>query len=189
MGTPEKLGKRPKSLVAILVFGDISTRRITRVLTQLDVDYRLVLPRETPDFRPTHIILSGSTHHVYEPDHYIMPEWVRTSPCPVLGVCYGMQLIAHTFGGTIVRMCDRERGAIQVTELLNDPTVKEVIKPRWMNHRDLVTSLPSQFQVTAVTSNNHIAAFTDYQKWWAVQYHPESKNHGDSSIFQRFLSN
>jgi GMP synthase (glutamine-hydrolysing) len=98
-----------------------------------------------------------------------------------------MQLIAHTFGGTVVRMCDRERGTVQVTELVNDPGVTEIIRPRWMNHRDLVTSLPDQFQITAVTSNNHIAAFTDHRKWWAIQYHPESHDHVDLTIFQRFL--
>lgn len=174
--------KRP--LVALISFGKDSTKRITRALTRLNVDYRIILPHEVPLFQPTHIILTGGPKHVYEPDHYPMPQWILNCQTPVLGVCYGMQLIAHTFKGTVVKMDIAEQGPVEVTEMINGQQVTNI---RWMNRFDQVVSVPPNFTITGVTNRNHIASFTDYKKWWAIQYHPEASKHGDLNIFRRFF--
>src|SRR5579863_7613215 len=97
-----------RCLVALVAFGATSCQKISRVLTRLNIDYRIVLPNEIPEWQPTHIILSGGPKHVYEDDHDPMPQWVLDSECPVLGICYGMQLIAKTFGGIVVAMPEKE---------------------------------------------------------------------------------
>lgn len=173
-----------KILVALVAFGKTSSEKITRSLNTLKVDYRIVLPDEIPTFEPTHIILSGGPKHVYEEDHPHLPKWVIESKCPVLGICYGMQLIAYTFGGNVIKMPQKEEGPVEVTEMINNTQTTYV---RWMNRYDRVTSIPNTFYVTAVTNDDHLAAFTDHNKWWAIQYHPESSKHGDLNVFRRFL--
>lgn len=170
--------------VALISFGTTSTERISRALNKLDIDYRIVLPHEMPSFNPTHIILSGGPKHVYD-TNYSMSKWILDSDIPVLGICYGMQLIAHTFGGIIMKMAEKEEGPVEITEMING---HQIIGNRWMNRYDKVFSVSDNFTITGVTSRNHIASFTDYKKWWAIQYHPESPKHGDLNVFCRFLN-
>lgn len=177
----------PRPLVALVSFGQLSTNKICDALNRLRVDYRVVLPGEIPAFEPTHIILSGSPKHVYNEDRHPLPEWVIRSPRPVLGICYGMQLIAYTFGGTVIRMSKREKGPVNVTEITPGAHPRQVTNSRWMNRYDQVVSVPCSFDITAVTQNNHIAAFTDHVKWWGVQYHPEAPKHGDLRLIKNFL--
>jgi len=172
-------------LVALITFGEVSSAGISRVLTRLGVEYRIVLPNETPNFKPTHIILSGGPKHVYDLNYSSLPQWILDIKCPVLGICYGMQLIAKTFGGTITRMKEKEEGPVNVTEFIDNVQLTHI---RWMNRYDQVTSIPNMFSITGVTDKNHIAAFTDYNKWWAIQYHPESSKYLDISVFKRFLA-
>lgn len=174
-----------KHSVALVMFGKMSSKRIGYILNILGVNYKIVLPNEIPDFEPTHIILSGGPKHVYENDHYPMPKWVLETQCPVLGICYGMQIIAHTFGGIVNKMVEVEHGPVEITEIIDKYQMTYV---RWMNRNDRVFLVPNIFDITAVTNQNHIAAFTDYKKWWAVQYHPESYKHGDINVFRRFLT-
>lgn len=172
-------------LVALVAFGKISSERIARILSRLKIKYMIIFPEEIPMFEPTHIILSGGPKHVYEPNHYTMPQWVLDSECPVLGICYGMQLIAKTFGGTVIKMEEKEEGPINVTEIINGNQATYI---RWMNRYDLIISIPNIFDITGVTDRNHIASFTNHGKWWAIQYHPEATRHKDVSVFERFLS-
>ena len=99
-----------------------------------------------------------------------------------------MQLIAHTFGGCVERMDEPERGPIDVTELITENNeLVQLTYSRWMNRFDKVTSVSDNFVVTGVTNNGHVCTFSDGVKWWAVQYHPESLNAGDISVFRKFL--
>src|ERR1700679_2553446 len=106
-------------LVAVIAFGTVSTKNITYVLNELNINYRILLPDETPDFRPTHVILSGSSKHVYESNYHPMPKWILDIEVPVLGICYGMQLIAKSLGGIVKRMPAKEEGPIEITELID----------------------------------------------------------------------
>ena len=174
----------PDYTVALVSFGAKSTERLRYILGRLNVTCRVLFPDETPSFHYTHIILSGGPKHVYEADTYTMPEWVLQSTAPVLGVCYGMQLIAHTFGGRVTKMSHVEKGPVEVTEMIKG---EQLTSLRWMNRLDQVVSIPDAFTITGVTSSNHIASFTDHHRWWAVQYHPEASKHGDASVLRRFL--
>lgn len=172
-------------LVALVSFGKLSTNNIASILYRLNVPYKIVLPHETPNFIPTHIILSGGTNNVCKSNYLSLPEWIINCECPVLGICYGMQLIAHTFGGIITKMLTKEKCAVEITEI--SETLQQTTKSRWMNRRNFMMNVPEQFDIIAVTKENHVAAFTDRKKWWGVQYHPESRKYEDLSLFKRFL--
>lgn len=175
-------------LVAIVSFGGVSTQSISCALYRLGFEYKIVLPYEVPTFQPTHVILSGGDKHVYDIDHYPMPEWVINCNCPVLGICYGMQLIAHTFGGNVVRMDKKEKGPVNVTEfMMRSNVIRQDTDVRWMNRNDRVVKVPEGFDIIAVTDHDHIAGITDHNRWWGVQYHPEARHHGNLSLFKRFL--
>jgi GMP synthase (glutamine-hydrolysing) len=186
-------------IVALIMFGTTSTKRISKVLVRLGVEYRILLPNETPSWKPTHVILSGSHKHVYESDGYQMPQWVLDTNCSVLGICYGMQLIVSTFGGTVVRMQQKEKGSVDVTEIIHNDlysernnktvlkSIYQITSKRWMNRYDQVVSVPEIFDITGVTTNNHIASLTDHKKWWGIQYHPEAVDHVDFDVFKRFF--
>lgn len=173
------------NLVALVAFGKTSTERICRVLNSLFISYRIVLPNEVPNYQYSHVILSGSNKHVYENNSYPMPQWVLETDKPVLGICYGMQLIVHTFNGEVRRMNEKEHGPIEVTEIINN---QQITNYRWMNRYDQIVSVSSQFYTTGVTYKDDVATITDGEKWWGVQYHPESSKYGDITVFQRFLA-
>lgn len=173
-------------LVAVIAFGAKSTENITQVLIGLNINYQILLPWENPDFEPTHVILSGGSKHVYETDHDPIPKWILDSKVPVLGICYGMQLIAKTFGGIVKRMPVKEKGPINVTEFIDGNQQVHICQ---MNRHDQVVIMPESFYITGVTDKNHIASCTDKKKWWGVQYHPESQKYRDTKVFERFLKN
>lgn len=168
-------------LVAIVMFGSESTRQIIFRLANLNIKYEIILPKDPEPKNITHIILSGSSIHVY--DKCEIPEWVIKSDKPVLGICYGMQAIAKTFGGTVIKMDQEEKGPVYVSEIIDGVQTKYL---RWMNHLDQVTKL-SIFDITGV-SEKGIVAFTDHKKWWGIQYHPENQKYCDLDVFRRFLN-
>ena len=184
--------------VVIMEYGEDSARRISCMLDRLRIRHQIIRPLEStggregpsrfpvrPQMEPTHVILSGGPKHVYERDSYKMPTWIYHTSAPVLGICYGMQLIAYTFGGHVQRMPQKEKGPIEVIEIIQG---EQIVRDRWMNRNDIIRTVPPFFQVTGVTFEHHIAAFTDNAKWWGVQYHPEAKDFQDYGLFSRFLS-
>lgn len=160
--------------VLIINYGQESVTKISNVLTVLQVSHLILDYNILPNQPFTHIILSGGPKHVYEADHYPLADWIIYCKQPVLAICYGMQLVAHTFGGTVIRMKELEYGLVLVNNKL-----------RCMNRYDQVIDSP--FEVTEWTNKGHIAAFTDHEKFWAVQYHPESYKYRDYSIFINFF--
>lgn len=172
-------------IIAIVSYGDISTENIEECCNLLDVPYIIIYPNEVPRCKITHIILSGGPDHVHHKKHLELPEWVMNNEIPVLGICYGMQLIAHNFGGSIIHMKEKEEGLIGISEFINGHQYNYM---RWMNRYDRVIWIPYEFDITGVTTKDHIAAFTDNKKWWAVQYHPEAPQGRDLTVFKRFLS-
>jgi GMP synthase-like glutamine amidotransferase len=131
------------------------------------------------------VILSGGPISVKnEKEKIFLPDWVPKCSARVLGICYGMLLIAQTFGCTIKSFEKVEHGLSEVTEHING---RYITKNRWLKRLDYVTDLPPNFQETGRCSSG-ITSFTDHNKWWAVHYHPEVYNHQDKGLFRRFLT-
>jgi GMP synthase (glutamine-hydrolysing) len=141
--------------------------------------------------RPAGLILSGGPASVYEDGAPSIDPAVFALGVPVLGICYGHQLMARALGGEVAATGQREYGAtdLSVTEpgvLLQDLPAEDVV---WMSHGDAVTEAPPGFRITARTAQIPVAAMEDPERALvAVQFHPEVSHtpHG-TAVMKRFL--
>jgi GMP synthase (glutamine-hydrolysing) len=164
----------------VLDFGSQYSQLIARRVREAQVYCELV-PGSTPwaelgDRRPAGLILSGGPASVYEPGApQIDPQALRAD-VPVLGICYGMQLIAHHLGGKVAPAGKREYGLATLT--VSDPgglfEGLGTSLPVWMSHGDHVLQLPPGFHPLASSANSPVAAFCDASRMkLGIQFHPE----------------
>jgi len=164
--------------ILILDFGSQFTQLIARRVRELNVYCEIhpfnKVPKITPDIKG--IILSGSPSSVRDqgfPD----VDLNLFGKIPVLGVCYGAQLIAHKSGGTVLPSQMREYGRAKLTsvdhhnELLKEISIDSQV---WMSHADTISSIPEKFEIIASTPSVKIAAFKlKGEKLYGIQFHPE----------------
>ncbi|MGH9468047.1 MAG: glutamine-hydrolyzing GMP synthase [Terriglobales bacterium] len=173
--------KTPRSLV-VLDFGAQYSQLIARRVRELGV-YSVLLPfNATWDAiaaqHPAGIILSGGPASVYAPDAPRCAPAVWTAGIPVLGICYGLQLMVDSLGGKVENGARREFGRAQADldtrdGLFRGSPGREVV---WMSHGDAAQQLPPGFHVIG-TSGELVAAITDPSRHlWAVQFHPEVRH-------------
>ncbi len=151
---------------------------IARKVRDLGI-YAEVAPSETPvsQLRARKaIIISGGPASVYDPSSPTIDAALLTSGIPVLGICYGQQLMAHALGGTVKKGDRGEYGLAQL-DIVHTDTILNGIEGRqqvWMSHRDLVSEVPADFEVLASTETCAIAAMSSpARRLFAVQFHPE----------------
>lgn len=166
--------------IVVLDFGSQYTQLIARRLRENGV-YAEILPfsanvSEIKAKNPKGIILSGGPASVYAKDAYFCDLGVFELNLPILGICYGMQLIAHKFGANVVPAINKEYGKAEISvvcesDLFKDTPKKQVV---WMSHADKVENLSSNFKLLATTQSSEFCAFSDEKaKIWALQFHPE----------------
>ena len=170
----------PDENVVVLDFGAQYTQLIARRVRECKV-YCEILPCETPlaeiqRRKPIGIIFSGGPASCYEPGAPDVDMAIYDLGIPILGICYGMQLMSRQLGGKVKAGTQREYGktALDVTDAtdlflgLN----RELIC--WMSHGDTVEAPPPGFKITAMTASTPVAAMADTaRKFFAVQFHPE----------------
>jgi len=169
-----------KDIIIILDFGSQYTQLIARRIRESRV-YSKIVPynisvNEIKSIGPKGIILSGGPASVSEKKSPTISPKIFKLGLPVLGICYGMQLIAQVFGGKVKHTKDREFGR---AELFID-SHKDLFTnlpgnlSSWMSHGDYVYKLPKGFSVIAHTLNTPIASFANKQRTiFGVQFHPE----------------
>ncbi len=166
--------------ILILDFGAQYTQLIARRVRELKV-LSLVENFDFPyekivELAPRGIILSGGPSSVYQPGAPLPDKRIFESGIPILGICYGLQVIAHLLGGEVDRAPRQEFGkALLVVDDSKD-LLHEIgdVSKVWMSHADKVTKLPQGFVPIAHTENSPIAAVkSDRQKIFGVQFHPE----------------
>jgi GMP synthase (glutamine-hydrolysing) len=151
---------------------------IARKVRELGVTAE-VFPSETPagELRAARgIIISGGPSSVYEPESPRIDPALLSSLQPVLGICYGQQLIAHNLDGAVEKGDRGEYGLAHLEIVATDPLLDGVSGRQqvWMSHRDTVSAPPSGFTVTGRTETCAIASMSDpARKLYAVQFHPE----------------
>ena len=169
------------SRILIIDYGSQYTQLIARRVREARVYSEIHPPTRTiewiREWKPTGIILSGGPNSVYG-DNAPTADPVLFDVAPVLGVCYGMQLMAHVLGAEVKRGGRREYGRAEIR-----PTVASMLfegfDPQetatvWMSHGDHIESAPPGFRVTAVSEGNPLAAFEHESKpIYGVQFHPE----------------
>jgi GMP synthase (glutamine-hydrolysing) len=137
------------------------------------------------------IILSGGPASVYEKESPKPAADIFALDVPVLGICYGMQLIAHQLGGKVEPSADREFGFAEVTHHESHPLFAELGNPTpvWMSHGDRVTELPEGFKRIAKTKNAPSAAIADdKRRVYGIQFHPEVEHTKEGvALLRNFL--
>lgn len=165
--------------IIILDFGSQTTQLIGRRVRELNTYCEIVPYNKMPYDDPSVIgvILSGSPFSVYD-DKAFRTELDRLREhYPLLGICYGAQFMAHTYGGTVEPADSREYGRARLSEVDAADELMRDITPGaqvWMSHGDTITSLPEGFSIIASTDQVPVAAFRcTGEKMWGVQFHPE----------------
>ena len=165
--------------IIILDFGSQTTQLIGRRVRELDTFCEIMPYNKFPENDPDVIgvILSGSPLSVYAPDAFHLNLDTIIGKYPVLGICYGAQLMAHTLGGKVEPEGTREYGRANLEWMESDNPLLKDFAPNsqvWMSHGDTITKLPEGFRCIASTATVKYAAYTaDNERIWGVQYHPE----------------
>jgi GMP synthase (glutamine-hydrolysing) len=165
--------------ILVLDFGSQFSQLIARRVREANVYCELV-PGATPwaelaKKHPAGLILSGGPSSVYDAGApHVDPEALRAG-IPVLGICYGMQLIAHHLGGKVDPGHAREYGPALLSVREPSPLFRGLQGdlPVWMSHGDHVSEMPPGFQLLATSGNSPVAAFTDGGGIYGIQFHPE----------------
>ena len=178
---PRKRSKLDHEAIAILDFGSQYSQLIARRVREASV-YCELFHCDAPSemvlaLEPNGFILSGSPSSVYESGAPRLPGYVLESGLPVLGLCYGMQLLAHNLGGRVAAAQHREYGPAELRVSDPDSLLLSGLQTPisvWMSHGDRIESLPPGFEAQAQTSNSPIAAMADAGRGlYGLQFHPE----------------
>ena len=165
--------------IIILDFGSQTTQLIGRRVRELNTYCEIVPYNKMPLDDPSVIgvILSGSPFSVYDEKAFKLNLDTIRGRYPILGICYGAQLIAYNNGGTVEPANSREYGRANLGFINHaDPLFKDIESGAqvWMSHGDTITSIPANFHTIASTDKVPVAAYrADGEQLWGVQFHPE----------------
>lgn len=164
--------------IIILDFGSQTTQLIGRRVRELNMYCEIVPYNKFPADDPSVIgvILSGSPFSVYDEKAFKISLDGLRGKYPLLGICYGAQLMAMLNGGTVEPADSREYGRAILTRVDNNPLLRDIDPGSqvWMSHGDTITSLPDNFEIIASTEKVPVAAYqAKGEKLWGVQFHPE----------------
>ena len=181
--------------VVVVDFGSQYSHLIARRIRELRVYCKVVSPtaswQEVASINPKGIILSGGPSSVYDPDALLAPSWVYEHALPVLGICYGTQVLVHQLGGKVVAGLKREYGHAVLHQNVPGLPLFAGLPPSipvWMSHADQVEKLPPGFKVLAYTDNSPIAVMGDERNILGLQFHPEVVHTADGKmILENFL--
>ena len=183
----EKRGQQPlpgetpqiqEEAVVIVDFGSQYSRLIARRVRECHVYCEIVSHNADWDdvrkINPKGIILSGGPASVYEEGAPLAPLWVYDSGLPVLGICYGMQVLTHQLGGKVVQAKEREYGHAVLHQNVYNSLFANMppSMPVWMSHGDQIAELPPGFRSLAYTDNSPVAVMGS-DSIIGLQFHPE----------------
>lgn len=169
--------------VIVLDFGGQYNQLVARRVRECKV-YCELIPYHTPlaeilAQKPKGVIFTGSHASVYAEDAPQVDPALYTLGIPVLGICYGMQILVHALGGKVGLASRREYGPATLEVRAPNELFQGLpsVQPCWMSHSDEVLALPPGFQLLASTTEGHVAAVADpVRKLYGVQFHPEVRH-------------
>ena len=166
--------------ILVLDFGSQYTQLIARRLREEGVYAELMPFNATLEAikakNPKGIILSGGPASVYDENAYFCDDGIFALGLPILGICYGMQLIAYKNGANVAPANHKEYGKANIEIIKECEFMSGVVDNSivWMSHSDKVNELPKGFEVIAKSQNSEFCVFGDFErKIYAMQFHPE----------------
>lgn len=181
--TAAPLSETKQELIVVLDFGAQYTQLIARRVRESRV-YCEILPydvsaAELRSLAPRGIIYSGGPSSVYDDNAPRVDTAIYDLNIPILGICYGQQLMAYQLGGNVQPAREREYGDAALNILASEPLFEGIGRAGetltcWMSHGDLVLTPPAGFEIVATTENAPVAAMVNARrKLYGVQFHPE----------------
>ena len=180
IGDERQIPETGREWIAVLDYGSQYTQLIARRIREMEVYSEIVSCgttaeklRENP---PKGVILSGGPNSVFEEGAPTVDPAIFELGVPVLGICYGMQLMSQKLGGKVVPGAEREYGKMPIEVLPGNPLFEGVPSTItvWMSHGDRVEAIPANFERGAVSATCPFAAMYDNAKrFYALQFHPE----------------
>ena len=176
----EAVSGAEREAIIVLDFGSQYNLLIARRVRECSV-YCELMPHDTPwekiaPLNPKGFILSGGPASVYEPGAPLAPAYIYESNLPILGICYGMQVIAKQLGGQVMPGTKREYGhAILHLSDVDSPLFADLpaSTPVWMSHADKIVEMPPDFGAMAYTENSPFAVMGNGSRIHGLQFHPE----------------
>ena len=176
----EAVSGAERETIIVIDFGSQYSMLIARRVRECQV-YCELLPHDTPwekiaYLNPKGFILSGGPASVYDSDVPLAPAYIYENRLPVLGICYGMQVITKQLGGRVAPGTKREYGhAILHLSNLDSPLFADLpaSTPVWMSHGDKTEEMPPGFTALAYTENSPIAVMGNGEGIFGLQFHPE----------------
>ncbi|MDX2345870.1 MAG: glutamine-hydrolyzing GMP synthase [Legionella sp.] len=174
--------KNTDSSILILDFGSQYTQLIARRIREMDVYCEIYSYGVDNSILKLHnwcgVILSGGPKSVLDKNSPRIPDWILAANLPVLGICYGMQALAHQLGGTVEASSIREFGRAEIEIHPTDNFLKQAELNHqlevWMSHGDHVVTPPEGFEILAKTRDIPVAVMANTQKhYYGLQFHPE----------------
>lgn len=181
--------------IAIIDYGSQYTQLIARRIRELGVYSQVYAYDGSADHinrhRPAGYILSGGPNSVYDPDAPHLPPFLLEAERPILGICYGMQLLTAALGGRVAATNEREFGPATITHEAHSPLL-DGLAPEldvWMSHGDRIEALPPGFKSLAQSANSPHAAIGAVERGaYGVQFHPEVQHSPQgSAILSNFI--
>jgi len=169
-----------REAIVVIDFGSQYSMLITRRIRECQV-YCEMVSHDAPwedivALNPRGIILSGGPASVYEPDAPLAPAYIYETGLPILGICYGMQVLTMQLGGKVAPGTKREYGyAALLLSQLDSPLFADLPEstPVWMSHGDRIEEMPPGFSSLANTENSPYAVIGNDKKVFGLQFHPE----------------
>jgi GMP synthase (glutamine-hydrolysing) len=180
---PGKTELQNQEMIVVLDFGSQYNQLITRRIREFGVYSELhphtISVEDIKKMNPKGIIFSGGPNSVYDENSFRCDERIFDLGIPVMGICYGMQLMTIHFGGKVEKAKHREYGKATLSVKNDTKLFARLPKEQtvWMSHGDLVVEAPEGFTIDATNASCPIAAMSDEsRKLYAVQFHPEVRH-------------
>jgi len=191
----EKGSEVEREAIVVLDFGSQYSLLIARRIRECQV-YCELMPYDTPwekiaALKPKGFVFSGGPSSVYEAGAPLVPDYIYESHLPILGICYGMQLITHQLGGQVSKGTKKEYGhAILHLSDPESPLFTDLPQTTavWMSHGDKIDSMPPGFKALAYTENSPVAVMGNDKGIYGLQFHPEVVHTADGKkILKNFI--
>ena len=187
---------RSLSKILIIDFGSQFTQLIARRIRELGVfseivSHKKVNKKVIKDKNICGFILSGGPLNVYQNDKFNFDKEILKLGIPILGICFGHQILSKALGGKVKKSNHREFGLVTIYKKSNIKIIKNFFDKKnknsvWMSHADQVSKAPKNFKIVASSKNSKMTIVQDIKKnFYGVQFHPEVTHTNKGKILLR----